>query len=159
MDTYGSHLKDCLDLSPFCIHNNVSEIEKSLGITLDSERDKTDFLKELYGKRIKLAFLTDGRNPAYASKFDFIYKILPPKINFVDSLGSGDAFVAGIIHGLDKSLVFEESLKLAVSLGSVNAERFDACNISQEDADKFVDNLEVIPIGKKMKIINDSPNH
>ena len=34
---------------------------------------------------------------------DFNYKIESPQINEIDSTGCGDAFMAGIIYGLEKS--------------------------------------------------------
>ena len=36
-DTYGDHLEECVNASPTIIHNNVDEIEKSLGLSLKSE--------------------------------------------------------------------------------------------------------------------------
>ena len=81
VDTYGSHLQSCIDASPTIMHNNIDEVESSLNVKLDSEKDKLRYLDYLYSKGIKLNFLTNGGNPAYASKFDFHYKIENPKIN------------------------------------------------------------------------------
>ncbi|MDP3581632.1 MAG: PfkB family carbohydrate kinase, partial [Ignavibacteria bacterium] len=74
LDTYGSHLQKCLEAAPTIVHNNVSEVEKSLGIELRSEEQKLAYLSELYKKGIRLCFLSDGANPTYASKFDYKYK-------------------------------------------------------------------------------------
>ena len=159
LDTYGNHLQDCINAGPSVLHNNVDELEKSLQINLSSEVKKVKFLKELYEKGIKLAFITNGAKPTYASKFDFVYKIQSPKIDEIDSTGSGDAFIAGITYGLEKSLVFDQFVKVASALGSVNAARWDVCNAKLEDFENIVDSIKVIPIGKKVKLINDSPTH
>lgn len=159
LDTYGEHLKECIELAPFAIHNNRKEINSSLNHGLTNEQEILNFLQMLYSKNIKMSFLTDGRNEVYSSKFDFIFKTKPPVINYVNSLGSGDAFVAGIIYGLEKALVYNDFLKLSVALGALNAERLDAANIDKEKAEKLAEEIEVLPVGKKMKLIDDSPNY
>jgi len=159
LDTYGSHLQNCIDVSPMCIHINVEEAEKSLGISLKDEKDKIDFLKMMYSKKIKLIFLTDGSNDSYAAKFDFYYRIIPPKIKTIDSTGSGDAFVAGIVYGLENSIVFDEFVKVATALGAANAARWETCSVSQDELNRYLDQVKIEPIGKKMKIIDDSPNY
>jgi tagatose 6-phosphate kinase len=159
LDTYGLHLQDCLDAAPTIVHNNVEETEKSLGINLQSEESKTEYLHKLYNKGIKLSFLTDGANPAYAAKFDYIHKIESPAIDVIDATGSGDAFVAGIIHGIENSLVFEEMIKNASSLGVANAGMSKTCAVSFEDLNQYFHQVTVSTIGKKMKIIDDSPQY
>lgn len=159
VDTYGSHLKDCIDMAPFAIHNNIQELEHSYSDNFSSDESKRELLESLYQKGVKLAFLTNGSSPIYASKFNFHYKITPPKIEEKDPLGSGDSFVAGIAHGIEKNLVFDEMLKNAVSLGAVNAERWRTSEVPLEEMTKYFNSLEVEPLGKKMKIIDDTPNY
>jgi tagatose 6-phosphate kinase len=159
LDTYGSHLQNCIDAQPTAVHNNINEVENSLSISLKTENEKLDYLRSLYHKNIKLSFLTDGADPAYASKFDFHFKIENPLIETVDSTGSGDAFVAGITYGLENSFVFDEFIKIAAALGTANAARLDTCDVTIEEMKKYVNDVKVIPIGKKMKIIDDTPNY
>lgn len=159
LDTYGSHLNECLKAAPTVVHNNISEVEKSLSIKLNSEKDIIDYLHKLYSIGIKLSFLTDGPNQFYAAKFDFFYKIYIPTIDVIDSTGSGDAFTAGIAYGLEKSLVFDEFVKLATALGIANAAKLETCNVTQNECEKFLPNIKIETIGKKMKIIDDSPKY
>ena len=159
LDTYGKHLQKCIEASPTVIHNNVIEVENSFGISLKSEDDKVNYLKKLYSQNIKLSFLTDGANPAYACKFGFIYKIISPEIKSIDPTGSGDAFVSGIIHGLEHALVFDEFVKNAVALGAANAAKLETCSVNKDELQNHLDKVIIEPIGKKMKIIDDSPNY
>lgn len=159
LDTYGDHLQSCIDASPTVIHNNVAEVERSLGILLKSETEKLEYLHSLYSKNIKLAFLTDGAGSTYASKFDFHYTIEQPNVHTIDATGSGDAFVAGIAYGMEKSLVFDEFAKIASALGAANASMIATCCVSLGQMKSYVDMVKVTPVGKKMKIIDDSPNY
>ena len=157
LDTYGNHLKQCLNNSPMVLHNNINELEDSLNIDLSGMDSKINFIDSLYKKGIKLSFITNGKEKSLASKFNFIYEIENPIIDTFDSTGSGDAFVSGIAFGLEKSLVFDEFVKIAAALGAVNSSRVDACNVSFEEMEKLVGQVKLNSIGKKMKLIDDTP--
>jgi tagatose 6-phosphate kinase len=157
-DTYGSHLENCYSAAPRIVHNNVEEVVNSLQLKLNDERDRLVFLDSLYSKGIKQVYLTDGDKNIYASNFDFHYKVRVPNIKSVDSTGSGDAFVAGIAYGWHNNLVFNEQIKFAAALGTANAQMFDVCNVPVDKARKFVELIEAHPIGKKIKIIDDTPD-
>jgi len=158
-DTYGDHLKDCIDASPSVIHNNLDEIENSLNISLKDEKETLHFLDQLYLKGIKQAFITNGRKPFYVANFDFHYKISLPKIQAADSTGSGDAFATGIAYGWHNRLTFEEQLRFAAALGVSNAQSFETCNINKADAENLLEKIKIEPVGKKIKKINDSPDN
>ena len=159
LDTYGTHLKESINKSPLVLHNNREEIEKSLGWKLEDEKSNIELLKYLRSKNVNLPFITDGKNPVYASKFGFNYKIIPPDIKAIDATGSGDAFVAGIIYGLERSMIFNDFVRIALALGTANALRLDACNVDAEEYEKYIDKVHLNPIGKKVKLIDDSPNY
>ena len=156
-DTYGDHLQECIESSPTIIHNNIDETEKSLKISLSSEKEKSDYLDFLYSKNIKQAYLTDGAKETHCSNFDYHFKVKIPEIEPGDSTGSGDSFVAGIAYGWHNNLTFENSLLLASSLGTANAVTFDTSNVLLKEVEVFNNSISIQPIGKKMKIVNVSP--
>jgi len=157
-DTYGNHLEKCLDASPTIIHNNSDEIQSSLDLKLKSENDFLFLLDKLYEKGVKQSFITDAEKTFYASNFDFHYKITLPKIDAIDSTGSGDAFTAGLIYGWHKKLNFEEQLRFASALGICNAKSFEVCDVNEEDAHSIVEQIKISSVGKKIKLINDLPD-
>ena len=156
-DTYGSHLRECIKMSPTILHNNVSEIENSLGVSLETETKKKNLLNHLYSKGVKQSFITDGKKNTYAANFDYHYKVENPVVKEIDATGSGDCFIAGIVYGLHKGYTFEESLKLATALGALNASSYDVCNVSLKEAEKLTDKVKIYTVGKKMKKIDVTP--
>jgi 1-phosphofructokinase family hexose kinase len=156
-DTYGNHLKDCIEKAPTIIHNNILETEKSLNISLKTKKEKNDFLNYLYSKGVKQSYLTNGELIAYAANFDFHYEIETPKIETIDSTGSGDGFVAGIAYSLHNDLTFEEGLAVASSIGALNAGRLEVCSILISEIEKFKMLIKISPVGKKMKILDVTP--
>ena len=157
LDTYGKNLNKYLSLSPTIIHNNIEEIKSSLNISLDNEKEIGKILTDFYNKGVKLSFITNGKSEIFASKADFQYKVSVPKVVEKDPTGSGDAFVAGIIYGLEKSLIFNDFVKLAVTLGAQNASSWEVCKVDPREAKKLEDDVSIIEIGKKIKLIDDSP--
>ena len=157
LDTYGNHLENCIKKSPTVLHNNIEEISQSLNLDLQNEKSKTELLNRLYNEGVKLIFLTDGANDTYCSKFNFHYKIINPKINVLDSTGSGDSFVAGVAYGLEKDLVFDEFIKIAAALGALNASSWKTCSFDLNEIENIAENIVVKTVGKKMKLIDDRP--
>ena len=157
LDTYGANFSELIEKAPTILHNNIEELRTSLGLSLSSQKEKLDLLNHFYEKNIKLAFITDGKHPTYASKSDFHYKIINPNIVEKNATGSGDAFLSGIIFGLEKAMVFNQFAKLASAFGTANACSWDVCNVKLNEANKFMDSVQLEEIGKKMKIINDDP--
>ncbi len=157
LDTYGDHLKRCIKLGPTVLHNNIDEIKKSLNVEVNNDADIIKILNHIYENGIKLAFLTSGKEDTFAAKSDFHYKIRNPKIVEKDATGSGDAFVAGIIYGLEKSLIFNDFVKFASALGAQNAASWKTCKVTFDEANMLIDKISIREIGKKIKIIDDSP--
>lgn len=157
-DSYGNSLKECIDSCPTIIHNNFTEIENAYNVSLDSEESVLTFINQLYNKEIKRVFLTNGSKNFYASNFDYIYKVNPIKIQLVDATGSGDCFVAGIVKGWVNSEVFEDTLKYTTALAGLNAASFEVASVNPNEAELIKEKVEIFPIGKKTKTIDDSPH-
>lgn len=157
-DTYGRFLQDCYDASPTIIHNNIDEIKSSLRLELKTETEHLNFLNMLYKKGIKQAYITDSGEQFYVSNFDFHHKVTPPEIKAVDSTGSGDAFVAGIVYGWHNKLTFEKQLRFATALGVLNAKSTEVCDVEFADANSIAEKVHIEPVGKRLKKIDDSPD-
>jgi tagatose 6-phosphate kinase len=155
LDTYGSHLSNCLNAVPTVIHNNLEEISSLYNVSDEEPILKT--LDDLYTKGIKQAFLTNGGSPTFASNFDFHFKVTNPVYTIKDPTGSGDAFTAGIVFGWHNNLTFEETVIMASCLGAANASVYQVCSSTLNDAENFRNSIEVVPIGKKMKTIDVTP--
>lgn len=157
LDSYGEKLPDQIKKQPTIIHNNLKEIRSSLSFPAESENEIREVLNYFYDHKVKLAFLTSGQNDTFASKADFHYRISVPSIDEKDPTGSGDAFVSGIIYGLEKSEIFNDFVKFATALGAVNAQRHDVCNVSVKECENLIGSIDIQEIGKKIKLIDDSP--
>ncbi len=85
-------------------------------------------------------------------------KFIRSEVKGIDSTGSGDSFVAGIVYGWHHNLVFEDSLKLATALASINATTFEVSNVKIDEAKQLSQSVLIEHIGKKIKVIDDKPD-
>ncbi len=157
-DTYGPSLMICIDASPTILHNNLNELRISLNKSLITQEEIRELFDFLYSKEIKQVHITDDDRDSCVSNFGFHYKIINPRIKAVDSTGSGDSYAAGLIYGLHNGLTFEETIKIASSLGSANAMRLNVCDVKLDEITALKTEVVIETIGKKMKTLNDTPS-
>lgn len=157
VDTYGETLKECIKKAPTVVHNNIHEVNASMGADLKSEKDILDYLQSLYEKGIKQAYLTDGKKPVYASNFDFFYKAETLPVKELDSTGSGDAFTAAVAHGLHNAMTFEETLTFAQGLGALNAASWEICKVNPAEVQEIQKGIRISTLGKKINTLNIKP--
>lgn len=147
LDIYGKRVDQIFNLKPTIVHLNLEELEQTIGKEINNLNEKIRFGEELYTKKgIKIFLLTDGSKEFIAMNQGIFYKIIPPKINSVNSTGSGDAFMAGFIYGLHNNLSFEQILKYATAAGAANAEMFDVCSSPLSRIEELTQEVSVIKL-------------
>lgn len=156
LDTYGSHLPACLKASPTIVHVNRDEILPHYHSLNGNEEEVKQILSELYSSGIKQVYITNGAEPFYASNFNYHFKVTPPSVQTKDATGSGDAFLAGIIYGWYNDMVYQESLRLAAALGTVNAMSYEVCRVPLTAAETTAPQVLIEPAGQKIKLIDDA---
>lgn len=156
LDTYGPHLQDCLKEAPAVLHVNSDELLPLYGKQFADEKEMREILNDLYGYGIKQAFITNGGFLFFSSNFNFHFRVSPPLLQAKDETGSGDAFLAGIMYGWYHDMVYNDFLRLAVSLGAANARSFDVCRVTRAEADLLAGQVSIEPAGEKIKLIDDT---
>ena len=157
VDTYGSHLKACIDASPTILHANRQELQTSLGLNPETDEAYAEVLTMLYQKGVKQSYITNGKDTGYAAQFDYHYRFMSSAVHQLDATGSGDAFLSGIIHGWYYDNPFDEFLPLAMALGAANAASLEVCRVPMEEAEKIVKECRIEPFGKKMRLVDVTP--
>src|SRR4030065_306803 len=61
---------------------------------------------------IRTAVVTRGREGAVAESDEGSWRSLAPRVRAVSAVGSGDAFLAGVVHSLSRGGSMEEALRL-----------------------------------------------
>lgn len=137
LDTSGDTLKKSIMGKPYFIKPNLEELENLVGRKLESIEDIISEGKKLNKTGIEIVAITLGEKGAIILTDNTSYIVTIPKFNVVNTVGSGDSFVAGFVTGCDRKLSLTETIKLAVSCSISNA-------LQEKTGDIDVENMEKI---------------
>lgn len=143
LDSSGESLKLGINSKPFLIKPNTDELESLSGIKIKSIDDIINIAKSILLAGIENICVSMGKDGMVLVNKDFIYKVEIPKIDIVNTVGSGDSSIAGISLGILKGYDLKDTLKLANACGMSNAMHMATGDIDLEDVKKFVDEIKV----------------
>ncbi|GEQ34318.1 tagatose-6-phosphate kinase [Marinilactibacillus psychrotolerans] len=149
LDCSGEGLKRILNGSekPLLIKPNIEELSSVLGrkIMNDLAAIKAALMSPLFSD-IEWIVVSMGSQGAVAKHKDIFYKVVIPKVEVKNPVGSGDATVAGLAFGLSEGKSDEEILKMANALGILNAQEAMTGHVDMTKFEKTMDQIEVLTV-------------
>jgi len=121
LDCSGSALQPAAEACPFMLKINHAEAASLIGTPVNDVKQAAGAVEVLQSKFSPLVMITLGAAGAVLASDDHRYFFVPPAIRARNSVGSGDATLAGAAAGLTRGLPIEELGKLAVAAGAANA--------------------------------------
>ena len=118
LDADGPALVAGVAAKPEIVKGNRRELERLLGRHLDDEGSTLEAAHILREMTIRTAVVTRGREGAVAESDEGSYRSLAPRVRAVSAVGSGDAFLAGVVHSLSRGGSMEDALRLGVAAGT-----------------------------------------
>jgi len=146
LDTYGTALRLGLEAVPDVVKVNREEYRNTIGVVLDAERHIIDALLALVELGVGLAILTDGARPCYVASTTGCWKITPPPVVSVNSTGSGDSMLAGILFGLSRGWDEPKSVCFGAAAGAANASVWDVSSAGLESIVALLPSASVVEI-------------
>ncbi|MDQ0252727.1 1-phosphofructokinase family hexose kinase [Evansella vedderi] len=144
LDTSGAPLKQAINnSSPFLIKPNEHEIKELLGKEKVTKEDIIEACQFLHSKGIKNICISLGKDGAMFSTKEKVYHAIPPQIEVINTIGCGDAMVAGLVKGFYDNLTISETLSLAVACGSANALQPFAGLVKVNDVERLKEEVVV----------------
>jgi tagatose 6-phosphate kinase len=120
LDCSGSALRPAVQARPFMLKINHAEAE-SLTRLLWATWNKPPTQRPGCSRGMPLVMVTLGAEGAVLASDDDRFLFVPPSIQARNTVGSGDATLAGLVAGLIQGLPIEELGKLATAAGAANA--------------------------------------
>lgn len=121
VDTSGPALEAALVACPSAIKVNAEEAGALLGQPLDSVAAACAAAIAMQRRGIALVALTLGAQGAVLCDASGCCHAAPPPGPIVSPVGSGDAFLAGLVLARGQGLLPDEALRHAVAAGTANA--------------------------------------
>ena len=124
-----------LKYQPLFIKPNKDELEEMFDMTVESDQDVVKYGREILKEGAQSVIISLGGDGAiYIDKTRSI-KAQNPKGQVVNTVGSGDSTVAGMVAGLESGLSLEDAFQQAVASGTATAFTEDLATI--EDIEKL----------------------
>ena len=118
LDASGEALRLGVQAHPFLVKPNVHELE-ALGVGGDGWAGSAQALRAQYG--VTLAMVTGGARGAVLAASEGTWEAVPPPVEAVSALGSGDSLLAAFVWAWQQGQGHAETLKLGVAAGAANA--------------------------------------
>ena len=122
---------------PYAIKPNKDEIKTFYKGSLDSIDGLIDALVFFQNQGVKMPIISLGSAGSLIAYENKVYQVKIPRINVINTVGSGDAFVAGCAVGLSRQYSLEDTLRLATACGCVNAMHQQTGYVTEEEVCDF----------------------
>jgi 1-phosphofructokinase/tagatose 6-phosphate kinase len=146
VDCEGEPMRRALQAEPVVVSPNQREAEALVGHEFQTDEDFQDALGQIAAmgaanviitlKTGCYALLRNGRHP-------HMFRAWIPRVESVSAIGSGDAFLAGFLSGVEVEKPFEECLRLALGCGAANTQTVGAGVFEVKDVTRFAASVEV----------------
>ncbi|RUR40900.1 1-phosphofructokinase [Vreelandella populi] len=134
VDTSGEALLRAIEIAPEAVKPNELELADWAGSTLESHASRVNATTRLNQAGIGQALLSAGAEGVIWVNARGAWQAIPPSVQAVNTVGAGDTFVAGMLHGLLSHQGEEETLRFATAL---SAESVRHVGVGTAQADDF----------------------
>ena len=121
VDSSGLWLRNAIATAPFAVKVNRDELSDALGTDLSTRGETIAAAQRLIADGIRLVVVSLGADGALMITEDLAAQAIPPVIQPVDPIASGDCLHAGMVTALAADEDYAEALRHGVAAGAVNA--------------------------------------
>lgn len=144
VDAPPTLLKDVLKAGPSLVSPNQHEAESVVGFDFIEDDDFPRGLGRLTEMGAERACITSPEGHSYLAAEERMISALAPKIEARSTIGSGDAYLAGLLAGiLHRDLTLAEAMRLAAGCAAANAETLGAGYFEVRRAEELAEEVRV----------------
>lgn len=150
LDADGEALAAGAEARPEMLKGNRRELERLLGRHLDDETSTLEAAIQVHDLGIHNVLVTRGREGAVATTDEVLLRGIAPRVRAVSAVGSGDAFLAGVVLTLSRGGNIEQALRLGIAAGTaaVLTPGTELCH--RREVDILMPRVKVEPIGSPL---------
>ncbi len=143
VDTSGATLADVIAKKPFMIKPNADELSSLLGKKICDHAGLKAALLTLAESGVEIPLITLGADGAVAMIAGRFYHLRSPRVQAVNTVGSGDSCIGGIATGLDRGMELLDCLRLGMAAGTANTQFCETGKVSAELVERYYKQISV----------------
>jgi len=143
LDSSGKLLEEGIKEKPFLIKPNIDEIRMLTKKDCKTYKELCSAGEDLYNRGIENVVISLGSEGALLFSKEGNYKTCIPKINAVNTVGCGDAMIAGFAIGIHRGWPMKECLRYASGISVSAALREETGYFEKSDFEKILPQIKV----------------
>ena len=144
VDTPPTVLKAAIKANPSLVSPNQHEAESAVGFDFIEREDFLRGVHRLVELGAERACVTSPEGYSYLKTEDGVFSARSPQVEALSTIGSGDAYLAGLLAGLlHRRLSPAESVRLAAGCAAANAETLGAGLFEVRRAEELAEAVRV----------------
>ena len=133
LDSHGPEFELGLMAEPCMVKPNEAEAAEVVGFPLDNDGARWRAVDYFHDQGIRLVVLSLGAGGVMVSDGNERFHVIPPAIDEVNAVGSGDSLVAGIAVGMKRGWPLKQTITWGVSAGTANALSWDIGHFTEAE--------------------------
>jgi 1-phosphofructokinase len=146
LDADGEALERGVAARPDLIKPNVEEASRLLGRPLGDEAEILAGARELVARGVANVIISMGAAGAICVAGEHAYRVTPPRVKRVSTVGSGDSLVAGVAVALARGDALVEGLRSGAAAGAATAQSPGTALGTAEEVAALLSQVIVEPI-------------
>jgi 1-phosphofructokinase len=138
VDCAGLPLQEAIAAGAHGIKVNGAELGEALGSVIDDVPSALNAGMKLQSRGIEFAVITLGSRGAVMVTSQTAWLAVPAPVKPVSTVGSGDAFLAGMLQGLSDSRTPVESLSMATAAAAANTLQIGGARFIRQDYESLL---------------------
>lgn len=143
IDAQETALLEALKARPGLVKPNRAELAATIGRQLADEADAMQAMRELCERGAQRVVVTAGKEPVLAFDRKSFCRLTVPRIKAVNTIGSGDAFTAGLVWRLVRGDDLGEACRWGSAAGMANALTPMPGEVNRADVNRLAREVEV----------------
>ena len=143
VDATGEAMRLALTEGPALIKPNRHELAGTLGTAIENESQLIEGMKRVCSMGARRIVVTMGGDGAMGYDGKDVYRIGIPKVEVVNTIGSGDSVTAGMVSAILDGADFAEACRLGAACGVANALTLTSGDIRMEDVRRLKEQVRV----------------
>lgn len=137
LDTSGEALIKGLASRPFMVKPNEDELKAIADEALTDEKEIMESALKIHRMGIPLVCVTLGKKGCIAVWEGNVYRFRHPSLQVVNTVGSGDSFVAGCATALSRGGDYYDAVLMGMACGMANTQFHETGKVSTELVEQY----------------------
>lgn len=147
LDSSGEAFANGLNAIPYLVKPNKDEIKQFYSEEVTTIQDAVQAIHFFREKGIHLPIISMGKDGCVAGIEGKVFHFTLPPVDVINTVGSGDSFIAGCAVGLDRGYSLEDTVKLGCACGTANTQFAQTGFVTKELVEEYFNQVQVTQIG------------